>query len=150
MGFFYRFNGFSSNILLTFSCYFDNPQCPGVGHLNGNSQLSSNAPPMPSLPPQRLNIDRCRSINYHRSTDIIGRFMEGTTPGISIKLFISSCDGVIGGLTTTKGSTRPCKFCLPLKQRMTCHVEARKCNFQHSGHKKVLFTLNNPLKQTLS
>ena len=46
--FFDRFNGLSSNILLTFSCYFDNPQCPGVGHLNGNSQLSSNAPPMPA------------------------------------------------------------------------------------------------------
>ena len=59
VGFFDRFNGLSSNILLTFSCYFDNPQCPGVGHLNGNSQRSSNAPPMPSLPHQRLNIDRC-------------------------------------------------------------------------------------------
>ena len=60
VGFFDRFNDLSSNILLTFGCYFDNPQCPGVGHLNGNSQLSSNAPPMPGLPPpQRLNIDRC-------------------------------------------------------------------------------------------
>ena len=47
VGFFDRFNGLSSNILVTFSCYFDNAQCPGVGHLNGNSQLSSNAPPMP-------------------------------------------------------------------------------------------------------
>ena len=46
VGFFDRFNGLSSNIL----CYFDNPQCPGVGHLNGNSHLSSNAPPMPGLP----------------------------------------------------------------------------------------------------
>ena len=46
VGFFDRFNDISSNILLTFGCYFDNPQCPGVGHLNGNSQLSSNAPPM--------------------------------------------------------------------------------------------------------
>ena len=63
MGFFDRFNHISSNILLTFGCYFDNPQCPGVGHLNGNSQLSSNAPPMPGLPPQRLNIDRCISIS---------------------------------------------------------------------------------------
>ena len=67
VGTFDRFNGLSSNILLTFSCYFDNPQCPGVGHLNGNSQLSSNAPPMPGLPPtpppprRRLNIDRCIS-----------------------------------------------------------------------------------------
>ena len=61
VGFFDRFNDISSNILLTFGCYFDNPQCPGVGHLNRNSQLSSNAPPMPGLPPppQRLNIDRC-------------------------------------------------------------------------------------------
>ena len=49
VGFFDRFNGLSRNILLTFSCYFDNPQCPGVGHLNGNSQLSSNAPPMPEI-----------------------------------------------------------------------------------------------------
>ena len=51
VGFFDRFNDLSSNILLTFGCYFDNPQCPGVGHLNGNSQLSSNAPLMPGLPP---------------------------------------------------------------------------------------------------
>ena len=50
VGTFDRFNGLSSNILLTFSCYFDNSQCPGVGHLNRNSQLSSNAPPMPGLP----------------------------------------------------------------------------------------------------
>ena len=58
--FFDRFNGLSSNILLTFSCYFDNPQCPGVGHLNGNSQLSSSAPAYARPPPpQRLNIDRC-------------------------------------------------------------------------------------------
>ena len=35
-------------------------KCPGVGHLNRNSQLSSNAPPMPGLPPpQQLKIDRC-------------------------------------------------------------------------------------------
>ena len=58
VGFFDCFNGLSSKLLLTFSCYLDNPQCHGVGHLNGNSQLSSNAPPMPGLPPQRLNIDR--------------------------------------------------------------------------------------------
>ena len=47
VGFFDCFNGLSSKLLLTFSCYFDNPQCTGVGHLNGNSQLSSNAPSMP-------------------------------------------------------------------------------------------------------
>ena len=67
VGFFDRFNGLPSNILLTFSCYFDNPQCPGVGHLNGNSQLSSNAPPMPGLPPQRLNIDRCISLSQRNN-----------------------------------------------------------------------------------
>ena len=56
VGFFDRFKGLSSNIVLTFSCYFNNPQCPGVGHLNGNSQLSSNAPPMPGLPTSGLTL----------------------------------------------------------------------------------------------
>ena len=56
VAFFDRFNVLSSNILLTFGCYFDNPQCPGVGHLNGNSQLSSNAPPMSGLPPSGLTL----------------------------------------------------------------------------------------------
>ena len=32
---------------------------PGVGHLNRTNDLSSNPPPMPGLPPQQLNIDRC-------------------------------------------------------------------------------------------
>ena len=31
VGSFDRFNGLSSNIVLTVSCYFDNPQCPGWG-----------------------------------------------------------------------------------------------------------------------
>ena len=31
VGTFDRFNGLSSNILLTFSCYFDNPQMPSGG-----------------------------------------------------------------------------------------------------------------------
>ena len=31
VGSFYRFNGLSSDILLTFSCYFDNPQMPWGG-----------------------------------------------------------------------------------------------------------------------
>ena len=31
VGTFDRFNGLSSNILLTFSCYFDNPQMPRGG-----------------------------------------------------------------------------------------------------------------------
>ena len=51
VGTFDRFNGLSSSILLTFSCFFDNPQMPWGGHLNRNSQLSSNAPPMPGLLP---------------------------------------------------------------------------------------------------
>ena len=58
-GTFDRFNGLSSSILLTLSCYFDKHKCPGVGHLNKNSQLSSNTRPLPDLPPQQLNIDRC-------------------------------------------------------------------------------------------
>ena len=32
---------------------------PGVGHLNWKDDQSSNPPPLPGLPPQRLNIDRC-------------------------------------------------------------------------------------------
>ena len=52
VGTFDRFVGFCSNILLTFSYYFDNPQMPWGGHLNRrNSQLRSNAPPMPGLSP---------------------------------------------------------------------------------------------------
>ena len=51
------FNSFCSNVLLTFSYYFDNPQMPWGGHLNRNSQLRSNARPPP--PSQWLTIDRC-------------------------------------------------------------------------------------------
>ena len=59
VGTFDRFNGLSSNILLTFNSILTIHKCPAGGHLNRNSQLSSNAPPMPGLPPtpQRLNID---------------------------------------------------------------------------------------------
>ena len=32
---------------------------PGVGHLNWKDDRSSNPPPLPGLPPQQLNIDRC-------------------------------------------------------------------------------------------
>ena len=57
VGTFDRFNGFCSlNILLTFSYYFDNPQMPWGGHLNRNSQLRSNAQPMPGLPPSSLTL----------------------------------------------------------------------------------------------
>ena len=31
-------------------------KCPALGHLNRNSQLSSNAPPMPGLPPSSLTL----------------------------------------------------------------------------------------------
>ena len=52
-----HFNGFCSNILLTFSYYFDNPHLPWGGHWNRNSQLRSNAPPIPGLTPKQLNIE---------------------------------------------------------------------------------------------
>ena len=48
VGTFDHYNGFFSNILLTFSCYFDNPQMPWGGAFE-----------QPGLPPQQLNIDRC-------------------------------------------------------------------------------------------
>ena len=53
VGTFDCFNGLSSNTLLT--DYFDNPQMPWGVHLNRNSQLSSNAPPMPT-PPSGLTL----------------------------------------------------------------------------------------------
>ena len=46
-----RFNGLSRNILLTLVAVLTTHKCPGVGHLNRNSQLSSNAPPIPVPPP---------------------------------------------------------------------------------------------------
>ena len=87
VGFFDRFNDLSSNILLTFGCYFDNPQCSEVGHLNENSQLSSNAPPMPGLPPppQRLNIDRCitdMQVRYSRVCKVHRENAMSIWPGL--------------------------------------------------------------------
>ena len=52
---------------------------PEVGHLNRNSQLSSNAPPMPGIPPQQLNIDRCiicRCISYNRLPPLYGLLVQ--------------------------------------------------------------------------
>ena len=57
---------------------FDSNHRPVVGFLtvlmalNGNSQLSSNAPPMPGLPhpPQQLNNDRCIMIALWSSLSV--------------------------------------------------------------------------------
>ena len=57
VGTFDRFNGLSSNILLTFSSYFDNPQMPWGGAFE--QKLSAQfkiALPMPGLLPQQLKV----------------------------------------------------------------------------------------------
>ena len=62
VGTFDRFNGLSSNILLTFSCYFDNPQMPWGGAFEQKLPAQLKCTPISSLPPpppQQLNIDRC-------------------------------------------------------------------------------------------
>ena len=59
VGTFDRFNGLSSNILLTFSCYFDNPQMPCGGAFENKLSAQFKCPAYAGLPPQRLNIDRC-------------------------------------------------------------------------------------------
>ena len=58
-GTFDRFNGLSSNILLTFSCYFDNPQMPCGGAFKKKLSAQFKCPAYARPPPQRLNIDRC-------------------------------------------------------------------------------------------
>ena len=66
MGFFDRFNDLSSNILLTFGCYFDNPQCPGVGAFERKLSAQFKCPAYARPPHQRLNIDRCiRPVGLH-------------------------------------------------------------------------------------
>ena len=54
VGTFDRFNGLSSNILLTFSCYFDNPQMPWGGafeqKLSAQFKCPAYARPPPLLP----------------------------------------------------------------------------------------------------
>ena len=66
VGTFDRFNGLSSNILLTYSGYFDNPQVPWGGafeqKLSAQFECPTNARPPPT--PQQLNIDRCINLCY--------------------------------------------------------------------------------------
>ena len=60
VGTFDRFNGLSSNILLTFSCYFDNPQMPWGGAFEQKLSAQFKCPTYARPPlPQQLNIDRC-------------------------------------------------------------------------------------------
>ena len=56
VGTFDRFNGFSSNILLTFSCYFDNPQMPWGGAFEQklSAQFKCPAYAPPHTPPPLL------------------------------------------------------------------------------------------------
>ena len=51
VGTFDHLNGLSSNILLTFSCYFDHLQMPWSGAFEQKLSAQFNAPPMPNLPP---------------------------------------------------------------------------------------------------
>ena len=62
VGTFDRFNGLSSNILLTFSCCFDNPQMPWGGAFEQKLSAQFKCPAYTQPPPsQQLNIDRCIS-----------------------------------------------------------------------------------------
>ena len=61
VGTFDRFNGLSSNILLTFSWYFDNPQMPWCGAFELKLSAQFKCPAYARPPPQQLNIDRCIS-----------------------------------------------------------------------------------------
>ena len=64
VGTFDRFNDLSSNILLTFSCYFDNPQMPWGGTFEQKLSAQFRCPAyaqLPPPPPQQLNIDKCIS-----------------------------------------------------------------------------------------
>ena len=51
VGTFDRFNGLSSNILLTFSCYFDNPQMPCGGALEKKLSAQFKCPAYARPPP---------------------------------------------------------------------------------------------------
>ena len=62
VGTFDHFNGLSSNILLTFSCCFDNPQMPWGGAFEQKLSVQFKCPAYTQPPPsQQLNIDRCIS-----------------------------------------------------------------------------------------
>ena len=88
VGTFDRFNGLSSNILLTFSCKFDNPQIPWGKAFKQklSAQFKSPAyadPPPPPHPPEQLNIDRCirrklaiqQYYIWHKTTSSLGKFV---------------------------------------------------------------------------
>ena len=49
----------SNKILLTFSCYFDNPQMPCAGAFEQKLSAQFKCPAYARPPPQQLNIDRC-------------------------------------------------------------------------------------------
>ena len=59
VGTFDCFNGLSSNILLTFSCYFDNPQMPCSRAFEQKLSAQFKCPAYARPPPLQLNIDRC-------------------------------------------------------------------------------------------
>ena len=59
VGTFDRFNGLSSNILLTCGCCFDIPQMPWVGTFEQKLSAQFKCPAYARPPPQQLNIDRC-------------------------------------------------------------------------------------------
>ena len=58
VGTFDRFNGLSRNILLTFSCYFDDPQmpCGGAFELKLSAQFKCPAYARPPPPPSSLTL----------------------------------------------------------------------------------------------
>ena len=69
VGTFDRFNGLSSDILLTFSCYFDNPQVPW-----GGSVLQR---PPPPPPPSSLTLIGALGATVHLLFDLIYDFDYG-------------------------------------------------------------------------
>ena len=71
LGTFDRFNGLSSNILLTFSCYFDNPQMSCGRAFEQKLSAEFKCPAYAGLSPQRLNIDRCNNNTEKSGSSII-------------------------------------------------------------------------------
>ena len=65
VGTFDHFNGLSSNILVTFSSYFDNPQMPGGGTFEQKRSAQFKCPAYARPTPQQLNIDR-HKFNMYR------------------------------------------------------------------------------------
>ena len=56
VGTFDRFNGLSSNILVTFSCYFDNPQMPWGGAFEQQLSAQLKCPAYAWPPPSSLTL----------------------------------------------------------------------------------------------